>query len=290
MLRRFLSLALLAVLTGFAPVAMAQEPVVPGFQDPNVRLVRPNLSDRTRLRFLTVTDFPPFAFIDSRNRLTGFNVDLAREICAVLNLLDRCQIQALPFAELDAALSAGYGEAVMAGLPPNVERRKSADFTRPYFRLPARFVALNDGALAQRSDVTMIERLAGQVVGLVDGTAHAAFARTYFDDARLRLFPTQDEALAALSAKDGEERGEVAAVFGDGLSLSFALQQREMAQRASFVGGPYLSGTYLGQGLSIAVARGDDDLRDGLDYALRSVKQSGKFDELYLRYFPIGFY
>lgn len=255
-----------------------------------MRLVRPDLTGRTRLRFLTVTDFPPFAFIDSRNRLTGFNVDLARELCTVLNVLDRCQIQAVPFAELEATLASGGGDAVMAGLSPNVERRRIMDFTRSYFRLPGRFAALNITEFEQAGDDFLIEQLSGQVVGVVAGSAHAAFARTYFDNIRLRLFPDAEAAMAALNGPGGGSAKRVAAVFGDALTLSFALQKPEFAGKANFIGGPYLSRPYFGEGLSIAVTQGDDELREGLDYALRSISQSGKFAELYLRYFPIGLF
>ena len=44
------------------------------------------------IRFLTTDDFPPFNFLNDRGQLTGFNVDLARAICAELNA--PCTIQA----------------------------------------------------------------------------------------------------------------------------------------------------------------------------------------------------
>ncbi|MDA8870938.1 amino acid ABC transporter, partial [Rhizobiaceae bacterium] len=72
-------LALLVLLTaGMAAPADAQSPdtsatpVIPNFFDPQVRIPRPDLSGRERLRFLTVTDFPPFSFIGTGDRLTGF--------------------------------------------------------------------------------------------------------------------------------------------------------------------------------------------------------------------------
>ena len=58
-------------------------------------LRQPMASD---LRFITTTDFPPFSFIDASGRLSGFHVDLARAICAALEITDRCQIHALPWS------------------------------------------------------------------------------------------------------------------------------------------------------------------------------------------------
>ena len=85
--------------------AQAQSVLIPNFWDPNERFVKPDFSTRQRLKFLTTTDFPPFNFIDRKKRLSGFHVDLARAICSELDMLAKCQIQALPWDELDEALS-----------------------------------------------------------------------------------------------------------------------------------------------------------------------------------------
>ena len=58
-----------------------------------------------RLRFLTSVDFPPFNFTDQNGKLAGFNVDLAREICNELEIAAKCEIQALPFADMTEALT-----------------------------------------------------------------------------------------------------------------------------------------------------------------------------------------
>ncbi len=266
-----------------APVATA--PVIPSFVDPNFRLTRPDLSGRTRLRFLTVTDFPPFSFIDARKRLTGFHVDLAREVCRTLALLDSCQIQAVPLAELEAELLSGNAEAALAGLRPTRQRRETLDFSHAYFRLPGRFAVPASSELAGWVDgaVPFIEQLDGREIGIIDGTAHAAFAKAWFGTARLRLFADQTAALEALRANT------VAALFGDAVNLSFSMQ--EPGPRAlAFAGPPYFSADYFGTGLTAAVARDDDELRDGIDYALATIFRDGRFAELYLRYFPVGIF
>jgi len=93
--------------------------------DAKERLARPDLSTIVRVRILTSVDFPPFNFADQTGRLAGFNVDLAREICAELKIEAKCQIQALPFGELEKALEGGAGEAVMAGIAATPERRSA---------------------------------------------------------------------------------------------------------------------------------------------------------------------
>ncbi|MDZ7602781.1 MAG: transporter substrate-binding domain-containing protein, partial [Hoeflea sp.] len=120
-------------------MASAADILVPNYMDPRERIQVPDLQSVNRIRFLTTVDFPPFSFLDQTSRLAGFHVDLARAICAELDVLPRCQIQALPWDELDAALMAGQAEAMISGLAITPDSRANHSFTRPYLALPARF-------------------------------------------------------------------------------------------------------------------------------------------------------
>lgn len=269
----------------FTQTVSKNAPTIPNFFDPQDRLIRPSLKERLRLRFLTVTDFPPFSFIDRQNRLAGFHVELARAVCRELELEAQCQIQALPYGELESALNSGAGEAILAGIPIDAASRERFSFTVPYFHIPARFVGKADGTIRE----PLNSSLSGRTVGIVDGTAHAAYAKAKFGDIRLRLFETQERALATL------EKEEIAAVFSDAVSLGFWLQQKGSIPDkgggcCDFVGDPYISQTYFGRGLAIAVQKDDLELTDGLNFALKSINAKGKFAELYLRYFPISLY
>jgi polar amino acid transport system substrate-binding protein len=58
----------------------------------------------------------------------------------------------------------------------------------------------------------------------------------------------------------------------------------------AFAGQPYFRPDLFGDGLSVALAAGHDAVRQAIDYSLVRLKKSGEMDELYLRWFPIGFY
>ena len=51
-------------------------------------------------------------------------------------------------------------------------------------------------------------------------------------------------------------------------------------------GGPYLEPKYFGDGIAIAVAKSEPQLRGEINAALRKLRASGRFEELVLRYFP----
>lgn len=267
-------------ITGCNKSARAEDVSTPNFWDQRQRLTKPILEPRERIRFLTSTDYPPFNFLDARGRLGGFNVDLARAICEELDLVDRCQIEARPFAELVPLLEKGEAEAVIAGVAITPESRRRLAFTESYLRYPARFVVRKAAALPEPAEPA----LSGRKVAVVEGSAHAAMLGAFFPGLRPIGFPNRTLALAALKG------GTADAVFGDGIDLSFWLESEAADGCCAFSGGPYLSDRFLGEGLSIALARKDADLARAFDYAIGQVVAKGKFSELLLRYFPVSAY
>ena len=158
----------------FCPVpASAEDRAQPGLPilfDSRERLPKPDLSQLVRLRFLTTIDFPPFSFADQSGKLSGFDVDLVREVCDELGVADKCQIQALPFADLEDALATSQGDAVIAGIAVTPELRQRFAFSRSYLQLPARFARNLKAPITG----TTASALAGRSVGVVKDTAQAS--------------------------------------------------------------------------------------------------------------------
>lgn len=273
-------LAILAVLAAVCGAALSAEPQIPNFWDPKERLPKPQLEGLQRLRFLTTVDFPPFNYIDSEGRLAGFHVDLARRICAELGISDKCQIQALPWPELEDALAKGDGEAILAGLAITPATRESYVFTRPYLQFPARFVMQKANAVAEPLHVA----LSGKRIGVMAGSAHEKILRSYFGDVKPVTYSRPEWLYEDLRA------GKIDGAFGDGMRLSFWLVGSDSQACCRFVGGPYLAPEQLGLGLAIAVRPSEAALADAFNFALRELQANGSFAELYLRYFPVSFY
>jgi len=271
-----LVLAAIHVATGMA----AAEPAIPLFWDTKERLVKPDLAPIPRVRFLTTIDFPPFNFIDANGRLTGFHVDLTRAICAELEIMEKCQIQALPWAELKPALAARDGEAIVAGLAVTEEARREYAFSRSYLQFPARFIMPKDKAVTE----PVFSKLRGERIGVIAGSAHEKMLRAYFPDAKPVTYSKQEWLLGDLKT------GKLAAVFSDGMRLGFWLAGSDSAGCCRYAGGPYLSPEFLGSGLAIAVEPENAVLATAFDYALQQISAKGIFAELYLRYFPVSFY
>ena len=258
-----------------APAA-APDLTVPGFWDPRRRPERPDLTRITQIRFLTENDYPPFDFPGLDGSPAGFNVDLARMICEELKVT--CTIQARRFDTLIAALGDNHGDAIIASLAPSPALRERVDFSDPYYRSPARFVALRDSKL----DDIAPERLEGRKIAVVAGTAHEAYAKTFFTEAETKSYPNAEAAREAL------RRAEVDLLFGDGIQLAFWLNGTDSGNCCEFRGGPFTESRYFGEGVGIAVRRGNDTLRQAFNWALFGLWEKGQFTDLWLRYFPIS--
>jgi len=252
---------------------------IPRFFAANERLERPDLTRLPRLRFLTTVDFPPFNYLDSSGNLAGFHIDLIRSICLELKLADRCQIEAVEWAQLSERLKSGEAEAVIAGLAVSAFARADFAFSRPYMRFPARFVTSGEEreALHALSEGTAI-------VGIVKNSAHEKMLAAYFPALSTQSFDDYQTLTKSLS----EKRVELG--FGDGMRLSRWLASLDNQPCCQFVGGAYYGVDYLGQGLRLATKRQDQVLVRAFDYALNNLEKRGRLTELYLRYFPIGFY
>jgi polar amino acid transport system substrate-binding protein len=249
---------------------------VPGFWDPRRRPERPDLSRVSVIRFVTETDYPPFNFAGPDGNPQGFNIELARMMCEELKLA--CTVQMRRFETLVPALNANQADAAIASIATTPEMRAKVDFTDPYYRTPARFVTRRDSPI----DDALPERLEGKKVAVVSGTAHYAYLRALFTEAEVRGYPSADVARLAL------RRGDVDLLFGDAISLAFWLNGTDSENCCAFRGGPYMDSRYFGEGIGIAVRKGNDTIRLALNWALFRIWEQGRFTDLWLRYFPIS--
>ncbi|HLH91224.1 MAG TPA: transporter substrate-binding domain-containing protein [Xanthobacteraceae bacterium] len=250
----------------------------PGFWDPRRRPERPDLGRLTLIRFMTEVDYPPFDYAGQDGNPTGFNVDLARAMCEELHVT--CTVQMRRFDTLFDALNDNKGDAAIASISVTPESRARADFSDPYYRPVARFVARRDAKI----DDVRPENIEGKTIAVVAGTAHEQYLRTLFTEAEVKPYKTAEAAREAL------HRGETDLLFGDGFALSFWLNGTDSGNCCTFVGGPFLESRYFGEGVGVAVKRGNDTLRLAINWALFRLWEKGRYTDLWLRYFPINPY
>ncbi len=264
----------LGALASAPPAAFAQDDGPP----PVVIEQTTQPTKRVVVRFLTESDFPPFNFYDEDGVLVGFNVDVARAICAELETA--CDIKVRPWGEQLLALKRGEADAVIASHAVTPEALASVDFTDRYFYTPGRFV----GRLGGKPIEMTPEGLDGKRIGVAKNTAHEAYLKTFFRSSAIKSYETPDLARDALLQK------QVDYVFDDGISLIFWLHGTASKRCCEMKGGPYLEPKYFGDGIAVAVPKNDPQIKTLINGALARLRANGRLEELVERYFPVKVY
>ena len=277
---------LACVLTALALIALLPAPassqvrndIVPDAWQGDVLRPKPDMHGLEKLRFITDSDYPPFHYLDEVGALTGFNVDLAKSICEALEV--ECEVKDVDWAEIFTTLDRGEADAAIASIRISAESLEKAGFSSRYYATPARFVALKTNEL---KDIRP-ETLEGMKVGVAKGTGHEAYLKLFFPDVAIATFDSAEDATKAL------KNGAIDFVFGDGIGLTFWINGVTSEGCCEFRGGPYLDSKYFGEGVGIAVKKDNRQLAEILNYALEQVHASGRYEELFLRYFPMSFF
>ena len=274
----FLAALLAGIASTSAASAQTRTEIVPDVWQGDVLLPKPDLHNLERLRFVTDSDYPPFHYFDEEGVLTGFNIDLAKAICEALAV--ECDIRPVDWEDIFTNLDSGDADAAIASIRIDAEALTKADFTERYYATPARFIARKDGEF---KDVRP-ETVTAKKIGVAKGTGHEAFLKQFFPSAEVVSFDSADDAQMALKG------GQLDLVFGDGIGLTFWLNGVTSNGCCDFRGGPYLDAKFFGEGVGIAVKKGHRQLVAILNYALEQVHASGRYESLFLRYFPMSFF
>lgn len=277
----FFSIGLLALPTAYGNEFQSESSFafIPNLWDPHIRREKPDLKDIRVVRILTDNDYPPFTMQNIDGTPTGFSVELAREACYLLTLT--CDIQIRPFEILLDDLNTHKGDVVIAALEAHADLRDRYAVTLPYFRNPGHFMVRKGGFPL---NYPSSDDLKGTQIVVVGGSAHEAFIKTFFPKAI--SVPAQDFLAAAYALKNHQ----TSYVFADGVNIALWVNGKNSEDCCVLAGHPYLENRYFGEGFVFTMRENDDMLRRAFDYAFQQLYLSGKYTELYLRFFPVNPY
>ena len=196
------------------------------------------------LRIGTEGYYPPFNFIDETGELKGFDIDIARALCARMEV--ECEFVVQDWDGIIPALLEKKYDAIVASMSITDERKRVVSFSDKYYSNQVRFVA----AKGRGFDPAF---LSGKKIGAQRATIAASWLKDNAGAAQVLLYDTQETVFLDLAA------GRLDAVFGDGLML-YEWLQTEAGAEHQMVGDAYR----MDEGIGIAVRKEDDELRKRL--------------------------
>ncbi len=235
----------------------------------------PDLSKFETVRVITSEDYPPFHFRDASGELAGFDVEIMRGICITLRL--NCEFSTGPFQNLLQAVEEGIVDVAIASIARSATNLERVDISRPYFRSPAVFAVRLQNPIGEARP----RALAGRRLGVLKGTGHEQFLKTWFTRSSIRPYDNLRQATEALRV------GNVDALFADSVPLMYWTAGATSRACCRLAKGAYWESFYFGNGAGIAVKRGNRDLMQVISYGLDRIKESGYYDRAFRKYFPL---
>jgi polar amino acid transport system substrate-binding protein len=221
----------------------------------------------------TRTGSPPFGYVNSKNEWVGFSIDLVEQL--ILPALSQKLGKPIKLEKKESTpptriplLSSNAVDLIAGTMTDTRARRDSVDFSLTYFVTGAQFL------VKKGSPIKGIENIDGKRIAAQQGSTNARIIREKAPKAQLREFPDQPAAFQALL------QGQVDAYTNDGIQLVGLKMKAPNPAQLEVVGDFYSYEPY-----GMAMRRNEADFRNVIDNALMDGIESGKYFEIYDKWF-----
>ncbi len=226
------------------------------------------IKNKGKLIVGTSADYPPFEFhkmINGKDEIVGFDIEIAKYIADQLGV--ELEIKDMDFDKLLGGLSTGMLDIVIAGMNATPERQEEANFTDVYYKS-------NHSVLIHKEDadkITTMEDLKGKSIGVQIGTVQENMAKTSIENADVLSLTTNPEIIMNLKTRKID-----CAIMEDLVAKSFAKENDDLMVVESISIDPG------GEGVAIALKKGNDELTEKLNEILADAKSKGLLDKWFV--------
>lgn len=218
-----------------------------------------------KLTFCTSLPYEPFE-VEQNGKIVGFDIDLANEIAKANDLKMALEVTGFEGIQSGQALNSGKCDIAVAGMTINDERKKAIDFTDPYFDA-------TQALLTKDPSLDSLDALKGKTLAVMSGTTGEDYAQENAPKGvTIKSFENLGLQTSALTA------GNVDAVMQDnGPLLDYAQKNDGYQVTTEFD---------TGEQYGMAVKKDSNEkLLESANKVLADLKDSGKYDEIYKKWF-----
>ena len=222
--------------------------------------------------------YPPFTSPDASGNWEGWEVDFMKAICAEAKL--DCVVTPVAWDGIIPALTTNKIDMIIGSMSITPERQQTIDFSDKYYNSLPGVIVPKDSKFEPTP-----EGLAGKTLGVQVATIHQVYANKYFAPAgtTVKEYQTQDEANNDLAA------GRIDAVQADSIALSdFA--KTEQGACCDLKGTVKDDPEILGLGVGVGLRKGETELKDKINAAIKAIRENGTYDTFSKKYFDFDIY
>ncbi len=235
-----------------------------------------NILAAEKIRMGTEGAYAPFNSVDANGNLVGFDIEIGNALCAAMNA--ECEWVTSDWDGIIPALLAKKFDAIIASMSITDDRKEKISFSKKYYTSPVKFARIKGSSF----EITP-EQLKGKYIAVQSSTVTENFVRGSFPDAKIKAYKTQEEANLDFIS------GRVDVVAADSFVL-YDFLDSEQGQQAEAVGPDFDDAKYLGEGIGIGVRKGDTELVDKLNAAIKQIRADGTYKKINDKYFKFDVY
>lgn len=227
--------------------------------------------------------YPPFSAVNEAGEFVGFDIDIAKALCAQMKA--DCELVKIDWDGLIPSLLNETIDAIVASMSNTEERRKTVDFTNKYYSNNGQLVLKKETAEQINND-NWQQALKGKVLGVQTSTIHDAYATDKLAPIvkSIERYNTQDEANLDLVA------GRIDATLADQTALATGFLKTDMGKDYAFASPLFNDPEYYGSGVSIAIRKGDEALKQRFNDAIKAIRDNGEYQKINQKYFDFDIY
>ena len=230
------------------------------------------------LRVGVSSGYPPFDVLEPDGTLSGFDIDIANLLCAEMNMT--CEFVDIDWDGIIPGLQARKFDAIISSMGITEDRMKQVDFTDRYYYSASALIAPKDTDIATADAAGT----AGKSIGVQRATSHECYIQKLFPDADMRQYQTSEEAYLDLQS------GRIDAVLVDTIPGEEWINSDPANADFAPVANDLYDFPCFGDGIGIAVRKGEDELRTNINAAIQAIRASGAYQELSMSYFGRDIY
>ena len=204
--------------------------------------------------------YPPFETTNEKGEIIGFDVDIANAICKEIQA--NCSFKSLSFDGLVQAVKQKRIDGVISAMDITEARSKQVLFSDAYYDSSASFIALKG-----KADLNTAKN-----VGVQNGTTFQQYVVAEAKQYAPKAYNSIQDSILDL------KNGRIDLIFGDTAVLADMLSKET---DLTFVGEKVTNQKYFGNGLGIAINKGNKDLVDELNKGLATIKANGEYQKIY---------